>query len=392
MSYKPNLKSSLPKPEAICRRAFKYRLQPSKSQRTKLIQTLELCRWVYNETLAARKNAWEQENKALWLYDTHKLLPVWKKENAELAQVFSQVLQNVQERVDLAFKAFFRRVRAGEEAGYPRFKGFGRYDSFTYCQFGFKVLENRLFLSKIGAVKIIFHRPIEGRIKTLTIQRDAVGNWYACFICEVKPNILPFNDLAVGIDVGLANFAKLSNGGKISNPRFFRRDEKELAKAQSKLSKEEKGTPEQSKRRKVVAHIHQRIAYRRKDFAHQKSRELVNNFGMLAFERLDKQNMLKNRRLAKSIADAAWNQFITYTQYKAADAGRVCVLVDPRNTSKRCSRCGTLVEKDLFVRVHQCPVCDLVIDRDQNAAINILGLGLQSLGLALEAPAVRHGE
>jgi putative transposase len=203
---------------------------------------------------------------------------------------------------------------------------------------------------------------------------------------------LPFNELAVGIDVGLENFAKLSNGEKITNPRFFRRDEKELVKAQHKLSKEAKGTPEYARRRKAVAHIHQRIAYRRKDFAHQKSRELVNSYGMLAFERLDKQSMLKNRRLAKSISDAAWDQFITYTQYKAEDAGRVCVLVDPRNTSKRCSRCGTLVEKDLFVRVHQCPVCDLVMDRDQNAAINILGLGLQSLGVALEALAIRRGE
>lgn len=392
MSYKPNLKSNFSKSEAICRRAFKYRLQPSRSQRTKLIQTLELCRWVYNETLAARKNAWEQEKKALWWYDTRKLLTAWKKENPQLVQVFSQVLQNVQERVDLAFKAFFRRVKAGEEAGYPRFKGFGRYDSFTYCQFGFKILDKQLFLSKIGAVKIIFHRPIEGRIKTLTLQRDAVGNWYACFVCEVKPDHLPFNDLAIGIDVGLENFAKLSNAEKISNPRFFRRDEKALAKAQRKLSKEARGTPEQVKRRKAVAHIHQRIAYCRKDFAHQRSREVVNNFGMLAFERLDTQNMLKNRRLAKSISDAAWNQFITYTQYKAADADRVCILVDPRNTSKRCSRCGTLVEKDLFVRVHQCPVCDLVIDRDQNAAINILGLGLQSLGVTLEAPAFGHGE
>ena len=373
-------------------KTFKYRLQPSKSQWTKLIQTLELCRWVYNETLATRKTAWEQEKQSLSLYDTNRLLTIWKQEHPELRDVFSQVLQNVQERVDLAFKAFFRRVRAGEKAGYPRFRGYGWYDSFTFKQFGFELLDNGLFLSKIGTLKIILHRPIEGEIKTLTIQRDAVGNWYACFACEVEPKLLPFNNLAIGIDMGLECFAKFSYGDGIDNPRFFRRDEKELAKAQRKLSKAEKGTPERAKYRKAVQHIHQRIANRRKDFAHQKSRELVNAFGFMAFEDLRIKNMLQNHCLAKSISDAAWRQLIQYTTYKAENAGRVVVLVEPRNTSQRCSGCREMVEKSLDVRVHVCPVCGLVMDRDQNAAINILRLGLESLGIALEAPAFRRGE
>ncbi len=382
-------------------KTFKYRLQPSKSQRTKLIQTLELCRWVYNETLATRKNAWEQEKKSLSLYDTNKLLTIWKQQHLELKGVFSQVLQNVQERVDLAFKAFFRRVKAGEKAGYPRFRGYGWYDSFTFKQFGFELLDtnaarqrkcNGLFLSKIGVVKIIRHRPIEGRIKTLTIQRDAVGNWYACFACEVETKPLPFSEAAVGIDMGLECFAKFSYGDGIDNPRFFRRDQKELAKAQRKLSKAEKDTHERAKRRKAVQHIHQRIANRRRDFAHQKSHELVNTFGFMAFEDLRIKNMLRNHRLAKSISDAAWNQLIAYTTYKAENAGRVVVLVEPRDTSKKCSCCGTVVEKSLDVRVHACPECGLIMDRDQNAAINILRLGLESLGYALEAPAFRRGE
>ena len=373
-------------------KTFKYRLQPSKIQRTKLVQTLEMCRWVYNETLATRKIAWEQEKKSISLYDTNKMLTVWKQEHPELRDVFSQVLQNVQERVDLAFKAFFRRVKAGEKAGYPRFRGYGRYDSFTFKQFGFELLENGLFLSKIGVMKIVLHRPIEGKIKTLIIQRDAVGNWYACFACEVQPEILPFNDLAIGIDMGLECLAKFSDGDGIENPRFFRRDEKELAKAQRKLSKAEKGTPERAKRRKAVQHIHQRIANRRKNFAHQKSRELVNAFGIMAFEDLRIKNMLQNHRLAKSISDVAWRQLIQYTAYKAENAGRVVVLVEPRNTSKQCSSCGVMVEKPLAVRVHECPECGLIMDRDQNAAINILRLGLESLGYALEAPAFRRGE
>lgn len=375
-------------------KTFKYRLQPSKSQRTRLIQTLELCRWVYNETLATRKNAWEQEQKSLSLYDTNKLLTLWKQEHPELRDVFSQVLQNVQERVDLAFKAFFRRVKAGEKAGYPRFRGYGWYDSFTFKQFGFELLDAQrgLFLSKIGAMKIILHRPIEGRIKTLTIQRDAIGNWYACFACDVESEPLPFSDSAVGIDMGLNCFAKFSYGKGIDNPRFFRRDEKELAKAQRKLSKAEKGTPERAKCRKVVQHIHQRIANRRRDFAHQRSRELVNAFGLMVFEDLCIKNMLQNHRLAKSITDAAWHQLIRYTTYKAENAGRGVVWVEPRNTSKQCSGCGAMVEKSLDVRVHECPECGLVMDRDENAAINILRLGLESLGQSLEAPAFRRRE
>jgi putative transposase len=374
-------------------KTFKYRLQPSRSQRTKLVQTMEVCRWVYNETLGIRKSTWKQEHRSLSLYDTHKLLTLWKREHPELKEVHSQVLQNVQERVDLAFKAFFRRVKAGHKPGYPRFRGQGWYDSLTFPQSGFELLDHGLYLSKIGAVKIVLHRPIEGRVKTLTLRRDAVGNWYACFACEVESKPLPYNDRAVGIDVGLESFATLSSGVKIDNPRFFRRDEHELARAQRRLSKVEKGTLERTRRLKVVQHIHQRIANRRRDFAHQVSRELVDHFGLLAFEKLNNQGMLRNHSLAKSIQDAAWNQLIRYTAYKAENAGRVIVLVDPRNTSRMCSRCGTMVEKSLSVRVHQCPYCGLVIDRDENAANNILRLGLESLGCnAPEAPAFRRGE
>ncbi|TAK14002.1 MAG: transposase [Anaerolineae bacterium] len=375
-------------------KTFKYRLKPSRSQRTQLNRTLELCRWVFNETLATRKNTWEQEKKNLSLYDTNKLLTLWKREHPEWVSVHSQVLQNVQERVDLAFKAFFRRAKAGEKPGYPRFRGSGTYNSFTFKQSGFELRDHDLLISRIGAVRIVLHRPIEGNVKTLTVQKDAVGNWYACFACEVEPEPMPLCELAVGIDVGLESFATLTNGMKIENPRFFRQDEKELAKVQRRLSKAEKGTSQRARRRKAVQHVHQRIANRRRDFAHKKSREWVNAFGFIAFEDLRIKNMLRNHRLAKSISDAAWRQLIQYTTYKAENAGRVVVMVDPRNTSRMCSRCGTLVVKSLSVRVHQCPNpgCGLVMDRDENAANNILRLGLESLGIALEAPAFRRGE
>ena len=369
-------------------KTYKFRLRPSRSQRSKLTQTLELCRLVYNTTLAIRKNGWEGEKRSVSLYDTNKMLTSWKGEYPELKQVHSQVLQNVQERVDLAFQSFFRRVKAGaDKVGYPRFKSYGRYDSLTFKQSGFELLDNGVMVSKIGAIKMIQQRPVEGRIKTLNIQRDAVGNWYACFACEVEPTPLPYNDVAVGIDVGLTTFATLSNAVTVDNPRFFRRDEVELGRAQRRWDKDK--TP---KRRKVIAHIHQRIANRRKDFAHKLSRELVNTYGALIFEDLTIKNMLQNHSLAKSISDASWRQLIMYCTYKAEWAGRAVVLVDPRGTSQRCSGCGWVVQKDLSVRVHDCPSCGLILDRDLNASLNIEALGLESLGLALEAPAFRRGD
>ena len=348
------------------RKAYRYRLYPSKSQVTLLEQTLEVCRWVYNDTLALRKTAWEQEQHSISLYETNKILTQWKKERPDLNRVHSQVLQNVQVRVDLAFKSYFRRVKAGENPGYPRFKGKGRYDSFTYPQSGFKLDGDRLHLSKIGDVKIVLHRPIEGRIKTLTVQRSSTGKWYACFSVEYEPSPLPQKETTVGVYVGLESFATLSTGEKIENPRFFRTDEKALAKAQRRLSKAEKGTPERKKARKIVAHV--------------TSRQLVDRFGIIVFEDLNITNMQKNPHLAKSIADVAWNQFITVTKSKAEEAGSRVILVNPRNTSQMCSRCGMIVAKTLSDRVHSCPHCGLMMDRDQNAAINIMRLGLQSLG------------
>ncbi len=358
-----------------------YRIYPTKSQNTKMNRTIELCRWTYNETLAYRKNAYEKENITVSKYETHNLLPQWKRDKPELKEVFSQTLQNVQERVDLAFKAFFRRVKAGETPGYPRFKGKGRYDSFSYPQMGFKLENGRLMLSKIGNIKIKLHRPIEGKVKRLTIRRSATGKWFACFFVEIEDVFLPpwKDGSTVGIDVGLESFAALSNGEKITNPRFFREEEKELARVQRKLSKAAKGTPERRAALKVVERVHERIANKRYEFAHQVSRDLVDRFGLIAFEDLNIKGMMHNHCLAKSIGDVAWNMLVNITSYKAASAGSMVVLVDPRNTSKMCSRCGILVEKSLSDRVHNCPQCGLSMDRDWNAAINILRLGTQSL-------------
>lgn len=361
-------------------KAYKFRIYPTKSQKRKLEDTLELCRQVYNRTLAYRKDAWEKDGKSVSKYETHQLLPDWKRDRSELKEVFSQVLQECQQRVDLAFQHFFRRVKNGEKPGYPRFKGKGRYDSFTYPQMGFKLKSGKLYLSKIGDVKIKLHRAIEGKIKRCTVHRYPTGKWFICLTVELPDPDVPFNDgSVVGVDVGLSSFITMSTGEKIDNPRFFRSEERALAKAQRRLSKCANDTPERRKALKAVHRVHERIANKRSDFAHQLSKTLVDRFGVIAFEDLNIKNMLQNHRLSKSISDAAWRMLVTTTQNKAVEAGSVVVLVDPRNTSQMCSRCGLKVPKSLSDRVHECPQCGLVMDRDENAAINILRLGLQSL-------------
>jgi putative transposase len=316
-------------------------------------------------------------------------LPEIKEIRSELNAVHSQVLQDVLRRLDKAFDAFFRRVKAGEKPGFPRFRSRARNYSFTYSQSGFAIEHGKLRLSKIGKVKIKLHRPVEGKIKTLTITRTSTGKWFACLTVEAPAEPLPVSTEAVGIDVGLKSFATLSTGEEIANPRFFRTEEKELAKAQRKLSAAKKGSQERKKRRKVVAHVHERIANKRRDFAQKESRKLVNRFALIVFENLNISGMLKNHCLAKSIADAAWNQVVQFASYKAENAGRCVVQVNPRNTSQMCRGCGEIVEKSLSVRTHDCPGCGLVSGRDHNAAINILTLGLQGLPqLRIEAAAL----
>ena len=293
-------------------------------------------------------------------------------------------------RVELAFKAFFRRVKSGETPGYPRFKGRGRYDSITYPQSGFGVDSGKLHLSKIGDIKIKLHRPIEGKIKTCTIRRMPTGKWFACFSVDMGEVVLPSwkGGSIVGIDVGLESFATLSNGEKIANPRFFREEESELARVQRKLSKAPKGTPERKKALKVVQRIHERIANRRTDFANKVSCQLVDRYGVIVFEDLNIKGMMQNHRLSKSIGDVAWNILVKATESKAAYAGSKVVLVDPKYTSQMCSRCGLIVKKGLSERVHRCPECGLTMDRDLNAAINILRLGMQSLRKSDRSPSL----
>ena len=366
---------------------FKYRLRPTKKQEKVLLAQIDECRILYNQLLCARIQAWKNNKQSLSRYEQNKTLPMLKNQYKPFSFVHSQVLQQVCQRVDLAFKGFFRRLKqkskTGEKAGFPRYKNENRYDSITYPQFanGCRLDEKGLRLSKIGCIRIVQHRPLEGVPKSCTITRTATGKWFVSISCDIgdTPEKADTGS-AVGIDVGLNSFAVTSDGKKIENQRFFRKEEKSLARAQRKwdaVKKRSKTDAVREKRRKVIAKVHERIRNKRHNFAHQESRKMVNRHSFIAVEKLGVQEMQKNRRLAKSIADVAWSLFRHCLKYKAEEAGIGFKAVDPEYTSQDCSACGHREKKTLSQRVHHCKACGYKTDRDHNAAINILTLGLQ---------------
>ncbi len=357
----------------MSRKTFKFRLYPNNQQQEKLTATLDVCRELYNAALEERIGAGKCRTPVR-CYDQINQLPDIKQSREDVAGVFSQVLQDTLRRLDKTYKAFFGRVKRGQKAGFPRFKGRNRYDSFTYPQSGCE-LNGKLQLSKIGNIKIKLHRAIVGDIKTLTIRREA-GNWYACFSVEYTPSPLPHSGEAIGIDVGLESFATLSDGTKIENPRFYKNAQKRLRRAQRKVAR--RINKRSNRRRKAVvllqkAHAH--IANQRNDFQHKLSTKLVQNFGMIAVEDLNIKG-LSAGILAKAVHDVGWSSFISMLSYKAENAGRQLIKVDPRYTSQICPSCGVLEKKHISERVHRCD-CGLTLHRDHAAAFVILGRGLR---------------
>ena len=368
-------------------KSLKYRLRPTKKQEKALLAQIDECRILYNQLLCARIQTWKNNKQSLSRYEQNKTLPMLKNQYKPFSLVHSQVLQQVCQRVEWAFKGFFRRLKqkekTGEKAGFPRYKSENRYDSITYPQFanGCRLDDKGLRLSKIGCIRIVQHRPLEGVPKSCTITRTATGKWFVSISCDIgdTPEKADTGS-AVGIDVGLNSFAVTSDGQKIANQRFFRKEEKALAKAQRKwdaVKKRPKTDPTREKRRKVIGRVHERIRNKRHNFAHQESRKMVNRHGFIAVEKLDVKEMQKNRRLAKSISDVAWSLFRHCLEYKAEEAGIGFKAVKPEYTSQDCSACGHREKKTLSDRVHHCKACGYKTDRDHNAAINILTLGLQ---------------
>lgn len=364
-------------------KAFQYRLYPTSEQERVLENTLETLRHLYNGALAQRIDAYKHEGRTIGYVAQAKELPLLKEHAQPLSALNAQVAQECLKRLDKAYQAFFRRVKAGEKAGFPRFKGVGRYHSFCYpqCEGSVKIIGNLLRLSKIGAIAIRLHRSLQGTPKTCTISRKADG-WYASIACEVEPEPLPTTGQDVGIDVGIEQFATFSGDqAPVANPRHLQKAQSHLRRAQKRLErrtrrdKNGKLLPRQSKRREkarvLLAKAHLRVARTRLDFHHKVAHGLVRKFDTLYVENLNIHGMLRNHHLARSIADAGWGQFFCVLKHQAESAAKHVVEVCPRSTSQNCCVCGEYVPNALSQRTHACPYCGVVMHRDRNAAENI---------------------
>lgn len=350
---------------------YQYRLYPSQKQRERLFENFDICKEIYNNLLETSIKTYNETGKTLRKYDFDKLL------TGKNSEVFSQVKQNISDRVSKAFQNFFRRVKDPKckEKGFPRFKS--RIHSITYPQFGFKFLsQRRLKVSKIGSIPIVLHRVPKGVVKTLTIKRNRAGQWFSIFACKVavKP-VKNKSKATVGIDVGIESFAVTSNKDFIENPHYLIKAEKHLKLLQRRVSRKKKGSENRRKARFLLAKQHLKVSNQRLDFLHKLSYSLTERYGFIAVEDLNIKGMLHNHHLAKHISDASWNSFIQMLSYKAIVSGGQLVKVNPRNTSKTCSNCGAVADIPLKQREYQCSVCGFICHRDLNASINILKIG-----------------
>lgn len=356
--------------------SYKFRLYPTKTQAEKLNKQLGSHRWLYNQALEQRKTAYEQRAESL----NYRMQAAWLTQerfasNQRVQTVNVSACQRTLKRLDKAFAAFFRRVKAGETPGYPRFKGYNRFNSieYTYSD-GAKLKDGSLYIQHVGNIRIKQHRPIEGKIKTAIIKRKA-DKWFVCFSIEQDPQPQPKTRESIGLDMGLLHLVITSDGEFFDAPKYLRKSERRLRIIQRCVARRKKGSNRRNKAVSKLQRCHDYIANQRRDTAHKISRKLIDRYDLIAVEDLNVSGMVKNHSLAKSISDAAWSTFQDILISKAENAGKMVVKVDPKYTSQECSGCGEIVKKDLSVRVHSCPHCGLELDRDINAAKNILARG-----------------
>lgn len=355
-------------------KSYKYRIYPNDSQIKKFENHLYLCRYLYNSSLEERISFYKKYKKSLSCYEQIKSLPDIKEIFPEYKNIFSQVLQATLKQTDSTFKSFFKR-----KMGFPRFKNQSRFRSFLYPQLGFKIDKNRLFLSKIGYVKIKLHRPIEGELKNCRIIKSFANKWYVCLTCKNVPKEhFSKTEKEIGIDLGVKNYLVTSEGEIIENPKFLRKTQDRLKWVQKRLSKSKRKDPKRIQKKLLVARLHEKIKNQREDFQHKLSLNIVRKYDLICVEDLNIKDMKSFRNLNRAIGDCAWNNFIHKLSYKAESADKILIKVDPKDTTKMCSSCGKIVPKDLSDRIHECE-CGLKIDRDLNASINILNRGKQSL-------------
>jgi putative transposase len=363
-------------------RVFVYRLYPNAAQERALAAMLETHRRLYNDALAERKLAWEQEQRGVTYGQQAAALKASRASNPFLAATNFSSCQATLRRLDRAFQAFFRRVKAAESPGYPRFRGRGRFRTVAFPSHGdgcrLDEATGRVYLQYVGLVKVKLHRPIEGPLKTLAVTRKADG-WHLVVSCDLGDTPpASATGPAIGIDLGLAAFIATSDGLTVAAPRVYRRAQARLRKAQRRVARRVKGSARRRTAVRLLAKAHLAVANARKDFHYKTARALVaaHPDGIIAHERLNTAGLARTR-LAKSVHDAGWAQFIGIVTHKAVSAGVVVVAVPPHGTSQRCSACEAepAVPKTLKDRWHTCS-CGCSLDRDVNAARNVLRLGL----------------
>jgi putative transposase len=367
-------------------RTFKFRLLPSDTQVSKLLNSLDACRHLHNAALEERITAWKYAGKSINFRMQSTEIPEIMNAYPEFKSVQHHVLQRALKRLDRAYAAFFKHIKARKsgkkvrKVGFPRFKGRNRYRTLEFDRTAFRLVGEHLKLSKVGLVKVIRHRSIPKRavVSAAYVKRDAVGDWWVMFSVELPDAPVRAPKTAIGVDVGLTHLATCSDGTVFAPTRALKSGLKRLRREQRRLSRRKKGGTNREKQRVIVARENRSIANRRSDWLHKASRKLADSADVVVFEDLRVKNMLQNRCLSRAISDAAWGELVRMTTYKAEGAGGMVLRVNPMESSQECSNCGRLVPKDLSERTHRC-VCGTVMDRDLNAAIVIVKRGIGKL-------------
>jgi putative transposase len=384
------------------RRAYVFRLRPTARQHIALAACVDAHRELYNAALQERRDAWSHSKTRINYGDQSAQLTDIRAARPDVAVWSFSSQQATLRRLNKSFAAFFRRVRAGQKAGYPRFKGKARFDSVEWPKDGdgarWLPEARRVYLQGIGQVKVNVHREVRGRVKTIQIKRQG-RRWMLVLSCDdVSTNPLPATGRQAGIDVGIASFATTSDAQHIDNPRWSRAAADKLSAAQQQLASAKRRSRNRERKRETVASRHRKVANQRKDFHHKQARTLVGGYDLLVVEDLQIANMVRRAkpkpdpdnpgqylangaraksRLSRSISDAGWGQFVSILRAKAEDAGRTLIEVDPRHTSDGCEICGHAApENRLTQAAFKCRRCGHAAQADEHAARNLLRAGL----------------